>query len=386
MRKENLFSLVIAGDLLPSDGNIDYFEKGDVETLFGTEICQLFAHADFSIINLEGALTDSEEKQEKVGGPSLKAPLKTIEGIKRLGVKAVALANNHVTDYCNKGYLDTIEALNKAGIQYVGSGEKQSTIKTHLTIEYDSKRICIYNVSETFFNVPDDNIAGVNLYDEWIVLNEIKELKNTHDYLIVIYHGGAEYFPYPTPLTRKRFYRMADCGADFITAQHTHCIGCEEHYGNSYLLYGQGNFLFARQKSEITKTGLIISISFDLDNVFIDKYLIKTQDSLVRLEKEQDLSAFEERSKKVNDLYTIEQYYQQIKAKDIKDKYILAAKGKFLLRKVFLKLFPYHFKRHISKSYTRNQILMNLHALGSDRTNEYMRATWKYILDKQEEI
>lgn len=35
-------------------------------------------------------------------------------------------------------------------------------------------------------------------------------------------------------------------GADIITAQHTHCNGCEEWYNGTYLLYGQGNFLFSR--------------------------------------------------------------------------------------------------------------------------------------------
>jgi len=384
MKKDRVYRLIIAGDIFPSEGNISLFEKGDTQTLFGSEICQLFSEADFSIVNLEGALTDSEEKQEKVGGPSLKAPQKTIEGIKSLGVNAVALANNHVTDYSNQGYFDTIKTLNESGIQYVGSGDDISSIKTYLTVVFENYKVCIYNVSETFFNSPDKETAGVNLYDEWVVLNEIKELKKKHDYLIVIYHGGAEYFPYPTPLTRKRFHRMADCGADFITAQHTHCIGCEEHYCDSYLLYGQGNFLFARQKSDITKSGLIIKISFNNGKIVIDKYLIRVNNNIVRFADKQDFSQFEERSRNVNDLSLIEKQYQKIKAREIMNRYLCAAKGSFPFRRVVLKFFPSKVRRNLYKSYSRYQILMNIHAMEHDRTNEDMLAAWKYILEQTE--
>ena len=59
MNENTVYKIIIAGDLFPSDGNIDLFEKGDARSLFGPEVCQLFSEADFSIVNLEGALTDS---------------------------------------------------------------------------------------------------------------------------------------------------------------------------------------------------------------------------------------------------------------------------------------------------------------------------------------
>lgn len=86
--------------------------------MFDDKIRQLFLDADFSIVNLEGAITDSDQKQVKVD-PILKASTASINGIKNLGVKAVALANNHVTDYCEIGYRDTISVLETAGIMHV---------------------------------------------------------------------------------------------------------------------------------------------------------------------------------------------------------------------------------------------------------------------------
>lgn len=112
--------IIVAGDLLPSENNYSLFEKGDVETLYGKEICHLFADADFSIANLEGPLTDSTVPQQK-DGPGIKAPKATIAGIKGLGISAVALANNHITDYLQPGIDDTYRTLQQAGIQYVGN-------------------------------------------------------------------------------------------------------------------------------------------------------------------------------------------------------------------------------------------------------------------------
>lgn len=116
------YRILIGGDLLPSGKNIPLFEQGDVNELFGKDICQLFAAADFSIVNLEGPLTDSELQQKKAG-PAIKAPKACVQGIKALGITAVALANNHITDYGQGGYEDTIDALNTAGIMHVGSGK-----------------------------------------------------------------------------------------------------------------------------------------------------------------------------------------------------------------------------------------------------------------------
>lgn len=385
-KSENTHSIIIAGDLLPSGKNIELFEKGDVEKIFGQEVCQLFSDADFSIINLEGALTDSAEKQLKVD-PILKAPIATINGIKNLGVKAVALANNHITDYCDKGYDDTIKALEKAGLQHVGSGYNENCIKTHLSLQLGNRKVGVYNVSETFFNSPNENSAGCNLYDEWVVLNEIMELKKTHDYIIVIYHGGAEEFPYPTPLLRKRFYRMADCGADFITAQHTHCIGCEERYKDSYLLYGQGNFLFARMKSPMTKQGLITELTFDdvdENSIKVKHHRIHVSDQeIMEYDENQDFSDFIARSQEIKNFKEIEVKYQQFAFNNpkIKNRNLTACKGDSFINILLAKYLPGFYKKRIEK-YDQHQLLRMLVSHVGERYREDFSACLRIMLKK----
>lgn len=376
MEKEYKYRIVVAGDLLPWDNNASLFKQGDAKTLLGSSIFNLFMEADFSIINLEGPLTSSKKKQEKIG-PVIKAEKDTIKGIRNIGVKAVALANNHITDYLDQGYEDTIETLKENGIQFVGAGRSEKNIISHLSLVLGSKRICIYNVSEIFFNAADTVHAGVNLYDEYRVCNEIRELKNNHDYVIVIYHGGAEYFPYPTPQTRKRFHRMADCGADFITAQHTHCIGCEEYYKGAYLLYGQGNFLFAKQSVKpMTKEGFVLEFVFG-EKVEIIKHYVELQDNACLVEKEYpQLCEFIERSQKIDDEDYIICQFENLKPDSIVEKYLLAFKGRNYLWDKLKYILPKSLWRRIISSYSPNQIMRNLFVLNSDRAREDVYFIW----------
>ena len=377
--------IIVAGDLLPWTNNANLFKKGDARTLFSNEICLLFETADFSICNLEGPLTDATVIQPKIG-PNIKADKETVKGLQALKVKAVALANNHITDYLQQGIDDTISVLQNAGIEYVGivKGEDSQECHKFLSVTINDQSICIYNVSETFFNLPSKDLAGANVYDEWIVLNEIKELKQQHDYLIVIYHGGAEYLPYPTPQTRTRFHRMADCGADFITAQHTHCIGCEEWYNGSYLLYGQGNFHFAKHIDKpMTTEGLVIEIVIDNDGVHINKHRVEmTTKGCIEYSKDQTLSSFYDRCKDIDNEELINEKFKLIKTDGIIDAYLLGYKGRGYIWKKFKKILPKRIWRNLIESYCESQIIRNLYILTSERAKEDLYYVWLKLLDK----
>lgn len=374
------YKLLIGGDLLPSGANIPLFEEGNTQQLFGDELCRLFAEADFSIVNLEGPLTDATEQQEKAG-PVLKAPSRCVNGLKALGVSAVGLANNHITDYGQTGYVEAIASLESCGIEHVGSGTQMGGVKSNLMVTLGNHKVCIYAVSEKFFNAPGEHCAGANLYDEYLVCNEIRQLRTTCDYLIVLYHGGAEYFQYPTPMVRKRCHRMADCGADLIVTQHTHCIGCEEYYGSAYILHGQGNFLFARQKRfpHLTKEGLLLELDFVEKDVTIVKHHVRIVNDVIRMDNEWDEAGFIQRSHDINDEAMIIQKYRELKVSEIMDKFLLAAQGTSLLSKIGLHFFPTYYKKQLAKAYTRKQILLNLCVIGQDRRNEDMLGVWEYL-------
>lgn len=295
-------TLVIAGDTFPSKQIEAQYAGPELDALLDTRIREIFRNASFSVCNLEGALTDCSRPIEKLG-PLLKASPSCVNFYKNLGVDCVMTANNHITDYGAEGWRDTIGILDSNGIGRIGTAQAQDDVcYDHLVTNISGKKICIYNVAETMFNTPFDADVATNLYDEYAVCNRIKELRTSCDYLAVIYHGGAEYHQYPTPENKKRFHRMADCGADLVVGQHTHCIGCEEYYNGSYLLYGQGNFHFARQTDELKRDGLVLEVIFDEEGFSVRKHKVRQEKSgFLGYPVDQDLSAMDNRSGKISD-------------------------------------------------------------------------------------
>lgn len=381
---DSLHNIVIAGDLFPASGNLKMFISGDSETLFGERVCELFKNADFSIVNLEGALTDSKSKQDKVP-PIISASPQSICAIKNLiGKGVLSLANNHVTDYGDEGVSDTIAAINNAGLRYLGAGLSETEIQHSTCVDIAGRKVGIYVVSEIFFNQPGKQKAGVHTYDEYIVCKEISELKKSTDYVIVIYHGGAERFPYPTPLVRKRFHRMAECGADFIAAQHTHCIGCAEWYKGSYLLYGQGNFLFSRMTQPYARQGLVTEIIFNSE-VSIKQHWVKVlDDETLCYDNESGLADFERRNNEILQEGQVDRSYQKYIKDNTKLKfdYLSAFRGETIDKTLLMRFSPRLYKERLWKKYKKDQLLRILLSLQSDRTRENVLNMWLQLFEQ----
>lgn len=363
-------TIIIVGDLFPFASNLHLFIEGDVQTLFGSKICELFAKADYRICNLEGTLTDGDERVRKTG-PIITAPTQAINAYKALGVDYCMLANNHITDGGTQGVKETIETLDKVGIGHIGAGMNDTAIPHYTILAIAEKNLCIYNVCETMYNKPRVDQAGAWLYDEYLVCKELELLKRKCDHIIVIYHGGIEKFQYPSPETRKRFHRMADSGADIVLSQHTHCIGCEEHYNESYLLYGQGDFLFNNFRPEITSTGLILEIEIDTNGLKVNKYKSRIVDFMVHLDEEQDLKGFIDRSRLLlKDEDEVFRLFQEFCMKEL-HLYLNAYKRPSFPQRVIKKLFPSYYNQWRNhKLYNDRDLLFSLHTLRSEQNRE----------------
>lgn len=293
------FKLLFAGDAFPVAANIPLFRKGDIEAIFGSRVCELFQAADYSVCNLEGCLTDNGTPVDKVG-PSVKAPTDTLNGFAALGLNAATMANTHTMDYGRAGHDEMRAALSRYHIDCFGTGDTLTDIRSHISAIHNGVTVTLYTVTELFsFNTPADDHPGAKPYDEYAVCCELAALKEQCDYLVVLYHGGAELTHYNTPLVRSRFHRMADNGADIIISQHTHAVGLEEYYNGAYLLYGQGNFCFNLSKAvnEFTAQGILLEVDFTKDGFDVKKHLVRRTDTGCVYDEDQDLTAFEERSR-----------------------------------------------------------------------------------------
>ena len=64
------------------------------------------------------------------------------------------------------------------------------------------------------------------------IIRRVKEASEVSDFQIVFFHGGTEKVHAPDNYKVRAARKIVDAGADLVTCQHSHCIGCEEKYLN----------------------------------------------------------------------------------------------------------------------------------------------------------
>ena len=318
--------LLIGGDVVPSTTNEQFFIDGDSKTLFGDTI-NLAKNADRVLINLEFALTKSENGIKKFG-PKLKGDPKCVNALKAFGVTDAMLANNHVFDFGEEGLRDTLATLEEAGISYNGVGENDIDSRKPYIIEKDGEKVGIINVAEHEYSYALPNRMGVNPFDSFLTMQDIREMKKLTDYVVVIYHGGKEFCQYPSPRLRNLCHEMVLCGADTVLCQHSHCIGCYEKYEDGHILYGQGNFCFTKENlPEIWYSGLLLEL--DTKKNLASFYAFTVQELGINLakgeEKEKILNAFNLRNEELLNGKWKEGWHAFCES--VKEKYIAVLRG-----------------------------------------------------------
>ena len=234
---------LFVGDVCPKLDEVkELFAAKATETLFSDTV-SLFEGNDINFVNLECALTESENAIEKFG-PNLKAPAETAEVLKSVGVTVCGVSNNHIFDFGVEGWKDTLKAFEKAGMDWTGFGDNYEDSRRNYVVEKDGETVCIIAVCEHEYTYALDDRMGARPFDCYDTIADVREAKAKYDRVIVIYHGGKEHCAYPSPRLVKLYHALADNGADMILGQHSHCICAYEKYKDSHIFFGQGNFHF----------------------------------------------------------------------------------------------------------------------------------------------
>lgn len=254
-------TLAVGGDVAPTGDSLRAFSL-DAPQLLQSGLAARWHAADFRVFNLETPLADVDTPIEKCG-PALRAPTDCARGLAALAPSCVSLCNNHILDHGAAGLASTRAALDGAGIPAFGAGKDAAEADGAYTLTKDGVRVCVYAMCEHEFSAAGPDAPGANALDELELADRIRARKADCDHLVVLYHGGREYDPYPSPLLARRCRKMAECGADAVLCQHSHCVGSYESYHGAALVYGQGNFLFDLDDEPCFDTGLIVQLTFE---------------------------------------------------------------------------------------------------------------------------
>jgi poly-gamma-glutamate synthesis protein (capsule biosynthesis protein) len=251
--------LSFAGDCtLGSDVDVHGWANS-FDTVVGTDygypfanVRDIFADDDFTLVNLETALTTSDQPVPNKtfrfkGSPAYTQIL--VDG----SVESVTIANNHSEDYGPAGLDDTEKALDAAGITWSGYDKTLLfTTKSGLTIGVagDSR------ISTTDAGLTADDKARID------------SLKaQGADIVVYALHWGIERDYQPTPAQVRFAHQLIDYGVDIVYGSHPHVLQPIEAYGGGFIIYSLGNFSFGGNVNPADKDTVIVRVEATIDAV-----------------------------------------------------------------------------------------------------------------------
>lgn len=287
-------------------------------------VSDIFKKGDLNIANLESPLTLNQSVR-----PNTPVALRSAPGRNRAIdlFNVFSLANNHILDYGEEGFLDTVTFLEKSGKKYFGAGKDLEEAYLPLKIELNGKKIAFLgftrwvNAGKRKPGTTPDNLKKLSQI--------IKKLKKEKYFVILMPHWNYEYVRFPAPDNRNLGKKLLDAGADLIVGSHPHIFQGYEKYKNKYIFHSMGNFIF---HSDVFRSISMIKNDPRLQFSFIltidleenSDYRIKitpiyTDNSTIRLLDKEERGSFEAKLKKISDILYDEKKYRKYFYRDAAD-------------------------------------------------------------------
>lgn len=266
--REPKIKIYLTGDIMLNRGveyQIEKQGKGDFRFPF-FHIAPELEKADILFGNLEGPISD---RGSRVGSIySFRAKPKAAEGLTYAGFDILSLANNHMFDYGRTAMEDTMEILSENGIDYVGAGfDDRETFSVKIKEVKGAKIgfLAYTNLGPQSWQAGPgtSGIAWIDAADTEKIKKAVQEAKQKTDVLIVSLHSGEEYTSEPSPFQISFAKAAIESGADLVVEHHPHTVQRVEKYGNGWIAYSLGNFVFDQGFSDSTMRGLLLEATIE---------------------------------------------------------------------------------------------------------------------------
>lgn len=271
--KENSpITISYVGDLILLMDQVKYsydekLEKYDFDYMFDYA-SKYFSSVDYSIGVFEGPVSNEKKGYSSSnyadGNPLyLGFPREFADAVKSSGIDLVTTANNHLLDKGKNGAYDTIDYLNKIGIDQVGS-YKNSFDKTQVkVINVKGVKIAVlaYTMGSNYYksdyfmeeepNLTSIIVAKNNKYFEKVKKNVERDFERAKatgaDLIMVMPHMGTQFIHTTDKFQDTWNELFISYGADIILGDHSHAtqpvvmqdgtliVNCPGNFANSYV-------------------------------------------------------------------------------------------------------------------------------------------------------
>lgn len=255
-------TLAFAGDVYFSEQYLAAYDKLGISALVDDEILSYMQNADLFMLNEEFAFSVRGEAMEDKQY-TFRIDPKYVKIFQELGTDAAGIANNHILDFGQNAFMDTLETLKQADIDYVGGGLNLAEASAPVVRKINGQTFAIFaatRVSPSYDWYAADKRPGIfQTYDSKTLNDAISKADSQYDHTIVFVHWGIERNETPEEYQRSLARGYIDSGADLVIGCHPHVLQGFEYYKDVPIIYSLGNYLFGNQ----TAPTLLLNADFD---------------------------------------------------------------------------------------------------------------------------
>lgn len=229
--------------------------NNDLSYIF-QNVKHIFKADNITTVNLETTFTEFKKKADKqftFKGSASYAKILTLGDI-----EGVNISNNHIYDYLQQGFNDTLSALEAEKVNYFGEGHKW--IK-----EVEGVKVGFLGYKGYWY----DKASLKKLSDD------IEALDREVDFIVVNFHWGVEGAYTPNGTQKYLAHYAVDKGADLIVGHHPHVIQGIENYKGRIIAYSLGNFAFGGNKNPKDKDTFILQVKLKFNYGDLSDYQLK---------------------------------------------------------------------------------------------------------------
>jgi len=227
----------------------------DFAYVWGDALAELGRAApDARIINLETSVTRRDTWLAK--GINYHMHPENIPCLTAAGIDCCVLANNHVLDFGPAGLEETLETLQRAGLQTTGAGRNREAATAPAVITLpDGGRVLVFGFGSETSGIPRNWAAtaarpGVDLLDDLSertvrqIAARVQAVRRPGDIVVASIHWGGN-FDYAIPPDQMRFAHalIDEAGVAVVHGHSSHHVKGVEVYRDRPILYGCGDFL-----------------------------------------------------------------------------------------------------------------------------------------------
>lgn len=245
------------------DGSFGEYYDNYGAGYFFQNVKSIFEGDDLTVASLESTLTLSDTRQDR--DRALRADPSYADILTQGGIDATDVANDHIYDYGNEGYVDTLANLDNAGIGRFG-------FDNVLTTQVSGTALPNATIQSSIVEQDGISIGLVGVWQdseqdyETMALNSVNELEEQKAQIIVVMvHWSSEDPSIPDDGQISLAHSLINAGADLIIGIQPQALQGIECYQGKYIVYSLGSFLSGGTAPESMDT-MIFQQTFTVAN------------------------------------------------------------------------------------------------------------------------